>query len=55
MDANSDLEIRTQKRNLLMKYFIGADHAGIDIKAYVKELFEARGHEVVDLGPNDKR
>lgn len=37
-----------------MKYYIGADHAGIDIKAYVKELFEKRGHEVVDLGPNTK-
>jgi len=37
-----------------MKYFIGADHAGIDIKAYVKELFESRGHEVIDLGPNTK-
>ena len=37
-----------------MKYFIGADHAGIDIKAYVKELFEKMGHEVVDLGPNTK-
>ena len=37
-----------------MKYYIGADHAGIDIKAYVKELFENRGHEVVDLGPYDK-
>ena len=37
-----------------MKYFIGADHAGIDIKAYVKELFEAKGHEVIDLGPNSK-
>tara|TARA_B100001063_G_C16707036_1_gene525851 strand:+ start:610 stop:1065 length:456 start_codon:yes stop_codon:yes gene_type:complete len=37
-----------------MKYFIGADHAGIDIKAYVKELFEKRGHEVIDLGPNSK-
>ena len=37
-----------------MKYFIAADHAGIDIKAYVKELFEARGHEVIDLGPNTK-
>ena len=23
-----------------MKYFIGTDHAGIDIKDYVKELFE---------------
>jgi ribose 5-phosphate isomerase B len=37
-----------------MKYFIGADHAGIDIKAYVKDLFEKRGHEVIDLGPNTK-
>ncbi len=37
-----------------MKYFIGADHAGIDIKAYVKKLFEERGHEVIDLGPYDK-
>lgn len=37
-----------------MKYFIGADHAGIDIKKYVKELFEAKGHEVIDLGPFDK-
>jgi ribose 5-phosphate isomerase B len=37
-----------------MKYFIGADHAGIDIKQYVKELFEAKGHEVIDLGPFSK-
>lgn len=37
-----------------MTYFIGADHAGIEIKAYVKELFEKRGHEVIDLGPNTK-
>jgi ribose 5-phosphate isomerase B len=37
-----------------MKYFIAADHAGIDIKAYVKELFEGLGHEVIDLGPNTK-
>ncbi len=37
-----------------MKYYIAADHAGIDIKAYVKELFEKRGHEVIDLGPTSK-
>lgn len=37
-----------------MKYFIGADHAGINIKNYVKELFEAYGHEVMDLGTNTK-
>jgi len=34
-----------------MKYFIGADHAGIEIKKFVKELFEKKGHEVEDLGP----
>ncbi len=38
----------------MSKYFIGADHAGIDIKAYVKELFEKKGHEVIDLGPSTK-
>ena len=37
-----------------MKYFIAADHAGIDIKKYVKELFETKGHEVIDLGPFSK-
>ena len=34
-----------------MKYFIGSDHAGIKIKSFVKELFEKKGHEVIDLGP----
>ena len=38
-----------------MKYYIGADHAGIEIKAYVKELFENLGHDVEDLGPYDKQ
>lgn len=33
------------------KYFIGADHAGLEIKAFVKELFEKKGYEVEDLGP----
>jgi ribose 5-phosphate isomerase B len=37
-----------------MTYYIAADHAGIDIKAYVKELFEVKGHNVIDLGPNSK-
>jgi len=36
-----------------IKYFIGADHAGIEIKKFVKELFEKNGHEVEDLGPYD--
>ena len=34
-----------------MKYYIGDDNAGIEIKAFVKELFEKLGHEVEDLGP----
>jgi len=37
-----------------MKYFIGADHAGIEIKKFVKELFEKKGHTVEDLGPFNK-
>lgn len=37
-----------------MKYFIGADHAGIEIKAYIKTLFESKGYEVVDMGPFSK-
>ena len=37
-----------------MTYYIGADHAGIEIKTFVKELFEEKGHEVIDLGPYDK-
>ncbi len=37
-----------------MKYYIAADHAGIEIKAFVKDLFEQKGHEVVDLGPFNK-
>lgn len=37
-----------------MKYFIGADHAGIEIKAFVKKLFEDLGHKVEDLGPFTK-
>jgi len=38
-----------------MKYFIGADHAGVDFKAFVKDLFEKRGHEVIDMGPSSKQ
>jgi ribose 5-phosphate isomerase B len=37
-----------------MRYYIGADHAGVEIKAFVKDLFEEKGHEVVDLGPFSK-
>ncbi|MBD3841155.1 MAG: ribose 5-phosphate isomerase B [Campylobacterales bacterium] len=37
-----------------MKYFIGSDHAGVDFKAFVKKLFENKGHEVIDMGPSNK-
>ena len=37
-----------------MKFYIATDHAGLDLKNYTKELLEARGHEVVDLGPYNK-
>ena len=37
-----------------MKFFIGTDHAGIDLKDYTVELLKAKGHEVIDLGPFDK-
>ncbi|RBQ29603.1 ribose 5-phosphate isomerase B [Aliarcobacter vitoriensis] len=37
-----------------MKYFIAADHAGIEIKAFIKDLFEKKGHIVEDLGPFSK-
>jgi ribose 5-phosphate isomerase B len=37
-----------------MKYFIASDHAGINIKGFVKELFEKNGDEVIDLGPYSK-
>lgn len=37
-----------------MKYFIAADHAGVDFKSIVKEMFENLGHEVIDLGPTNK-
>jgi len=37
-----------------MKYFIGADHAGVDFKAFVKKLFEKKGYEVIDMGPETK-
>jgi ribose 5-phosphate isomerase B len=36
-----------------VKYYIGADHAGIQIKTFIKELFEKKGHTVEDLGPYD--
>lgn len=37
-----------------MKFYIGTDHAGIDLKDYTVELLKDKGHEVVDMGPFSK-
>ncbi len=38
-----------------MKFYIGTDHAGIDLKEYTIELLKEKGHEVVDMGPFSKQ
>jgi ribose 5-phosphate isomerase B len=35
-----------------MKVYIGADHAGVLVKDFVKELFIKKGYEVEDFGTN---
>ena len=37
-----------------MKFYIGTDHAGIELKDYTVELLKEKGHEVIDLGPFSK-
>ncbi|NPA88057.1 ribose 5-phosphate isomerase B [Caminibacter pacificus] len=37
-----------------MKYFIGTDHAGFEVKPFVIEYLEKRGIEVEDLGTYSK-
>jgi len=34
------------------KFYIATDHAGYAVKAYVKEIVTALGHEIIDLGPD---
>ena len=36
-----------------MKFYIATDHAGYALKAFVKEYVREKGHEVVDLGPDN--
>jgi len=36
-----------------MKFFIATDHAGVAIKPNIIEMLEKRGHQVVDLGPEN--
>jgi ribose 5-phosphate isomerase B len=33
-------------------FYIATDHAGYAVKAYVKEVVTALGHNIVDLGPD---
>jgi ribose 5-phosphate isomerase B len=37
-----------------MKFYIGTDHAGLELKNWTVELLQAKGHEVIDLGPFTK-
>lgn len=37
-----------------MRFYIGTDHAGIDLKDATVAMLRAKGHEVEDLGPYDK-
>jgi len=36
------------------KIFIACDHAGIELKAELKEVIKRLGYEAIDLGTNDK-
>ncbi|NLC27290.1 MAG: ribose 5-phosphate isomerase B [Campylobacteraceae bacterium] len=38
-----------------MKFYIGTDHAGFEIKDAVKSMLELRGCEVIDLGPKSNK
>jgi ribose 5-phosphate isomerase B len=37
-----------------MKFYIGTDHAGIELKDWTVELLRSKGHEVEDFGPYTK-
>jgi len=37
-----------------MKFYIGTDHAGVELKDWTVELLQSKGHEVVDFGPYSK-
>ena len=37
-----------------MTFYIGTDHAGIELKDWTVELLKSKGYEVVDFGPFSK-
>lgn len=36
-----------------MRFYIATDHAGYNVKDFVKEYLESKSHEVIDLGPHN--
>ena len=38
-----------------MKYFVGCDHAALELKRAIVARLEERGHDVVDLGTHDTK
>ncbi len=36
-----------------MKFYVGSDHAGFAVKGQVIEMLKTKGHDVVDLGPEN--
>jgi len=37
-----------------MKFYIGTDHAGLELKNWTVELLKSKGHNVTDFGPYTK-
>ncbi|MEA2027651.1 MAG: ribose 5-phosphate isomerase B [Campylobacterota bacterium] len=36
----------------MKKFYIATDHAGFEVKDFVIEYVRAKGHEIIDLGPD---
>lgn len=36
----------------MKKFYIATDHAGFEVKEFVKDYVRSLGHEIIDLGPN---
>ncbi len=39
----------------MKKFYIATDHAGFEIKEFVKEYVRSLGHEIIDLGPDSSQ
>ena len=39
------------RHNAVVRVYLGSDHAGFELKAYLVEHLAAAGHDVVDVGP----